>query len=170
MVDDRVNLMVKNGVGGLFIVLIILYVFLNGRVALWVAAGIPVAMLMTFTFMLAIGESFNMVSLMALIMTLGIIVDDAIVVGEHTATRFTEGDGPYEAAENGAGRMVMPVSAAMITTIAAFAPILVIQGGIGQIMGVLPIVVIAVIIASLIECFLILPGHLAIIGTRMPPS
>ena len=158
---DRIMLLVTNGLGGLVLVVGILFVFLNARIAFWVAAGIPVAMLATIGIMWLMGQTINMISLFGLIMMLGIIVDDAIVVGEHTATRFTEGDGPYEAAENGAGRMVMPVSAAMITTIAAFAPILVIQGGIGQIMGVLPIVVIAVIIASLIECFLILPGHLA---------
>ena len=158
---DRIMLLVTNGLGGLVLVVGILFVFLNSRIAFWVAAGIPVAMLATIGIMWLLGQTINMISLFGLIMMLGIIVDDAIVVGEHAATRFTAGDGPYEAAENGAGRMVMPVSAAMITTIAAFAPILVIQGGIGQIMGVLPIVVIAVIIASLIECFLILPGHLA---------
>lgn len=158
---DRIMLLVTNGLGGLVLVVGILFIFLNARIAFWVAAGIPVAMLATIGIMWMLGQTINMISLFGLIMMLGIIVDDAIVVGEHTATRFTAGDGPYEAAENGAGRMVMPVSAAMITTIAAFAPILVISGGIGQIMGVLPIVVIAVIIASLIECFLILPGHLA---------
>ncbi|MEP1206919.1 MAG: efflux RND transporter permease subunit [Rhizobiaceae bacterium] len=158
---DRIMLLVTNGLGGLVLVVGILFIFLNARIAFWVAAGIPVAMLATIGIMWLLGQTINMISLFGLIMMLGIIVDDAIVVGEHTATRFTAGDGPYEAAENGASRMIMPVSAAMITTIAAFAPILVIQGGIGQIMGVLPIVVIAVIVASLIECFLILPGHLA---------
>ena len=158
---DRIMLLVTNGLGGLILVIGILFVFLNARIAFWVAAGIPVAMLATIGIMWLLGQTINMISLFGLIMMLGIIVDDAIVVGEHTATRFSQGDGPFEAAENGAGRMVTPVSAAMITTIAAFAPIFVIQGGIGQIMGVLPIVVIAVIIASLIECFFILPGHLA---------
>ncbi|MEM1318556.1 MAG: efflux RND transporter permease subunit, partial [Pseudomonadota bacterium] len=158
---ERIMLLVTNGLGGLLIVVAVLFIFLNARIAFWVAAGIPVAMLATIGIMWVLGQSVNMISLFALIMMLGIIVDDAIVVGEHTATRFTAGDGPYEAAENGAGQMVTPVSAAMITTIAAFGPILVIQGGIGQIMGVMPIVVIAVIVASLIECFLILPGHLA---------
>jgi multidrug efflux pump subunit AcrB len=158
---DRIMLLVTNGLGGLVLVVGILFIFLNARIAFWVAAGIPVAMLATIGIMWVLGQTINMISLFGLIMMLGIIVDDAIVVGEHTATRFTAGDGPVEAAENGASRMIMPVTAAMITTVAAFAPILVIQGGIGQIMGVLPIVVIAVIFASLIECFLILPGHLA---------
>ena len=158
---ERIMLLVRNGLGGLAIVVATLFIFLNARVAFWVAAGIPVAMLATLGIMLVMGQSINMISLFALIMMLGVIVDDAIVVGEHTATRFSAGDGPYEAAETGAGRMVMPVVAAMITTAAAFAPILLVGGVIGQIMGVMPLVVIAVIIASLIECFLILPGHLA---------
>ncbi len=157
----RIMLLVTNGLGGLVLVVAILFIFLNARIAFWVAAGIPVAMLATIGMMYVSGQTINMLSLFGLIMMLGVIVDDAIVVGEHTATRFSAGDEPYTAAERGAGRMVMPVSAAMITTVAAFAPILVIQGVLGQIIGVLPLVVLAVIVASLIECFLILPGHLA---------
>lgn len=158
---ERIFLLVRNGLGGLAIVVAMLFLFLNARVAFWVAAGIPIAMFATLGIMLVMGQSINMISLFALIMMLGVIVDDAIVVGEHTATRFTAGDNAFDAAETGAGRMVMPVVAAMITTAAAFAPILLIGGVIGQIMGVMPLVVISVIIASLAECFLILPGHLA---------
>ncbi|MFK5977568.1 MAG: efflux RND transporter permease subunit [Rhizobiaceae bacterium] len=158
---ERIMLLVRNGLGGLVLVVGTLFIFLNTRIAFWVAMGIPVAMSATIGFMFVMGQSINMISLFGLIMMLGVIVDDAIVVGEHTATRFSAGDGPYEAAENGAGRMVTPVFAAMITTVAAFAPILLIGDIIGQIMGVLPMVVIAVIFSSLIECFLVLPGHLA---------
>ncbi|MDQ6988652.1 MAG: efflux RND transporter permease subunit, partial [Mariprofundaceae bacterium] len=157
---ERIMLLVRNGLGGLVLVVAILFIFLSARVALWVALGIPTAMLATIGFMYISGQTINMVSLFGLIMMLGIIVDDAIVVGEHTATRFSAGDNSYVAAENGAGRMMKPVLAAMITTIAAFFPILLIRGTIGQIIGVLPLVVIAVIIASQIECFLVLPGHL----------
>ncbi|MEL6947801.1 MAG: efflux RND transporter permease subunit, partial [Pseudomonadota bacterium] len=158
---ERIMLLVSNGLSGLALVVAILFVFLNARIAFWVAAGIPVALLATIGIMWLTGQTINMISLFALIMTLGIIVDDAIVVGEHTATRFSMGDGAYQAAENGASRMVTPVSAAMLTTVAAFAPILVISGVLGQIIGVLPLVVMAVIVASLVECFLVLPGHLA---------
>lgn len=160
-VKGRISLLLRNGLTGLVLVVLTLFIFLNARIAFWVAAGIPVAMSATVGFMWMFGESINMITLFAMIMMLGIIVDDAIVVGEHTATRFAEGDDPYEAAENGAGRMIKPVTAAMLTTVASFAPILLISGIIGQIMGVLPIVVIAVLIASVIECFFILPGHLA---------
>ncbi len=158
---QRISLLFWNGVFGLVLVVATLFIFLNARIAFWVAAGIPVAMFATLGFMLVMGQTINMITLFAMIMMLGVIVDDAIVVGEHTASRFEAGDEPFQAAENGAGRMLTPVMAAMITTIAAFAPMLLIRDIIGQIMGVMPYVVIAVIIASLIECFLILPGHLA---------
>jgi multidrug efflux pump subunit AcrB len=159
--NERIMLLVKNGASGLALVLIILFIFLNARTAFWVAVGIPVAMLITIGVLYVLGETINMLSLFALIMMLGIIVDDAIVVAEHTQTRFKAGEPPMLAAENGAGRMLTPVLAAALTTIASFAPILLMGGTIGAFMGVLPIVVIAVLIASLIECFLILPGHLA---------
>ena len=158
---QRISLLFWNGVYGLVLVVATLFIFLNARIAFWVAAGIPIAMFATIGFMLLLGQTINMITLFALIMMLGIIVDDAIVVGEHTAARFTDGEEPFEAAENGANRMLTPVMAAMTTTIAAFAPMFLISGIIGQIMGVMPYVVIAVIIASLVECFLILPGHLA---------
>jgi multidrug efflux pump subunit AcrB len=158
--SERIWLLVENGGFGLLIVVAVLFLFLNARIAFWVAVGIPVAMMATIGIMYMTGQTINMISLFALIMTLGIIVDDAIVVGEHTATRAAMGDAPLDAAINGAGRMITPVVAAMLTTIAAFAPILLIGDTVGQIMGVLPLVVLAVIVASLVECFLILPGHL----------
>ena len=169
--EARIWLLVKNGIGGLLLVVAILFVFLNGRIAFWVAAGIPVAMLATVGIMFVTGQTINMISLFSLIMMLGVIVDDAIVVGEHTNTRLELGDGPLEAAERGVGMMLMPVMAAMTTTLAAFAPILLVGNTIGQVMGVLPLVVIAVLIASLIECFFILPGHLAnSLAERSAPS
>ena len=159
--SQRIMLLIKNGAGGLALVVLVLFIFLNARIAFWVAAGIPVAMMATLGLMLVSGQSINMISLFGLIMMLGVIVDDAIVVGEHTDTRLHMGDDPVAAAENGVSQMLVPVTAAVATTIATFSPILLITGTIGQIMGVLPLVVIAVAIASLIECFLILPGHLS---------
>ncbi|GGB51272.1 hypothetical protein GCM10011316_24110 [Roseibium aquae] len=161
LVEGRISLLLENGLSGLALVVAILFLFLNARIAFWVAAGIPVAMMATLGIMWLLGESINMISLFALIMMLGVIVDDAIVVGEHTATRQSMGDDPQEAAVNGARTMLAPIIAASATTIAAFLPILLIGDVIGQIMGTLPVVVVAVVIASLIECFFILPGHLA---------
>ncbi|MEM1287637.1 MAG: efflux RND transporter permease subunit [Pseudomonadota bacterium] len=160
-VEQRIQLLVNNGLTGLVVVIAILMVFLNFRVAFWVAVGIPTAVMATLGLMYLFGQSINMLSLFALIMTLGIIVDDAIVVGEHTATRLDMGEEPFTAAENGALRMMAPVIAAMLTTTAAFGPLLLIGDNIGQIMSPLPVVVVAVLIASLIEVFFVLPGHLA---------
>jgi multidrug efflux pump subunit AcrB len=166
-VKSRISLLIKNGLSGLVLVVAILFIFLNARIAFWVAAGIPVAMMATLGIMWLMGESINMISMFALIMMLGVIVDDAIVVGEHTATRQTMGDAPQEAAINGAATMLAPIFAASLTTIAAFLPILLVSDVLGQIMGTLPIVVVAVVIASLIECFLVLPGHLShALGSR----
>lgn len=157
---ERIMLLVKNGVSGLVLVLIILFAFLNFRIAFWVAAGIPIALLATLGIMWMIGQTINMISLFALLMMLGIIVDDAIVVGEHTATRLSMGDDPTTAATMGGSRMALPVLAAILTTQAAFGPLLLVQDTIGQIIEALPMVVFAVLTASLIECLLILPGHL----------
>lgn len=157
---DRINLLVKNGLSGLLLVVVILFVFLNARVAFWVAFGIPVAMMATLGFMWVTGQSINMMSLFALIMCLGIVVDDAIVVGEHTATRYAMGDDPVIAAERGVGQMMWPVIAAVLTTQAAFFPLLMIRDTVGQIMFALPLVVLVMLTASIVECLLILPGHL----------
>lgn len=157
----RIQLLVKNGTSGLLLVIVVLYIFLNGRVAFWVTAGIPVSIAATLAVMYALGQSINMMSLFTLLMMLGIIVDDAIVVGEHTATRHAMGDPSVLAAERGAGQMVLPVAAASLTTAAAFGPILLIGDTVGQIMSVIPIIVICTLTASLIECLFILPGHLA---------
>jgi len=166
-VEARITLLLENGLSGLVLVVGILFLFLNARIALWVAAGIPVAMMATVGIMWLMGESINMISLFALIMMLGVIVDDAIVVGEHTATRQSLGDTPQDAAVNGATTMLAPIFAASLTTIAAFLPILLVGDVLGQIMGTLPVVVVSVVIASLIECFLVLPGHLShALGSR----
>ncbi|WP_414832129.1 efflux RND transporter permease subunit [Afifella sp. YEN Y35] len=166
-VADRIMLLVRNGLQGLILVIIILFVFLNGSIAFWVAAGIPIAMMTTLGVMYVTGQTLNMMSLFGLIMMLGVIVDDAIVVGEHTATRSSRGDDGLTAAIRGAGHMMTPVFAASLTTVAAFAPLFLVRGGIGQFIQTLPLVVIAVILASLVECFLVLPGHLAHSLTRV---
>ena len=107
-----------------------------------------------------LGGSINMVSLFALIMAFGIIVDDAIVVGEDALTKRQAGAAPLAAAHDGARRMLAPVLASSLTTVAAFVPLMLVSGIIGKILFDIPLVVICVIIASVIESFLILPGHL----------
>ena len=160
LIKQRIQILMNNGITGLALVMLVLLVFLNGRTAFWVAAGIPTAFMAALATMLALGESINMLTLFALIMTLGLIVDDTIVVGEHAAAQREAGLGARQAAETGALRMLAPVMAASLTTVAAFLPLVVIGGVIGQIIGAIPLVVVAVILASLVECFLVLPGHL----------
>jgi len=160
-VKQRLNILLKNGYQGLILVLLVLFLFLNWRIAFWVAAGIPVALMATILIMYVMGQSINMISMFALIMMVGIIVDDAIVVAEDVATRQSLNIAPMMAAEQGALTMLKPVSAATLTTMASFFPIFLIQGRIGDFMSAVPLVVIAVLIASIIECFLILPGHLS---------
>ncbi len=157
---ERINLLLTNGAGGLVLVIATLFLFLNVRVAFWVTVGIPVSFLATLGIIYFTGGSINMISLFALIMALGIIVDDAIVVGEDTLTHLEMGESPQNAAIGGARRMLPPVMSSSLTTIAAFLPLTIVGGVMGKIMMDLPMVIICVIIASIVECFLILPGHL----------
>ena len=160
LIKGRIDLLLKNGFSGLILVIIVLFVFLNAPVAFWVAAGIPVALMATMLFMLMSGQTINMLSLFGIIMALGIVVDDAIVVGEHAETKSREGLSSIDAAIEGARRMAAPVLSASLTTIAAFTPLLIISDIIGQIIRGIPFVIIAVIVASLVECFFVLPGHM----------
>ncbi|MCH8465819.1 MAG: efflux RND transporter permease subunit [Roseinatronobacter sp.] len=160
-ISGRIAILLKNGVMGLGLVVVLLFLFLNARTAFWVAAGIPAAMLAAIAVMYLMGLSFNMISLFALIITLGIVVDDAIVVGEHADYRARElGESPAQAAENAATRMAQPVFAATVTTILAFGALILVGGRFGSLIADIPLTVIAVLVASLVECFLILPNHM----------
>ncbi|MFP4606722.1 MAG: efflux RND transporter permease subunit [Thiohalospira sp.] len=161
LLQERIMLLVKNGIGGLLLVLATLFLFLRGRVAVWVALGIPVSFLAALAILHGLGGSVNMISLFALIMTLGIIVDDAIVVGEEALHRYQgAGEGPLEAPVNAARRMWPPVLSSSLTTVAAFLPLMLVGGTIGMILFDIPVVVVCVIAASLLEAFLVLPRHL----------
>ena len=159
-IAERMNLLLTNGLGGLVLVIGILFLFLHGRVAIWVAVGIPISFMATLFIMYILGGSINMISLFGLIMALGIIVDDAIVVGEDALAHYQLGENSLMAAEGGARRMLAPVIASSLTTISSFLPLLLIGGTIGNILFDIPFVVVCVIVASLFESFLILPGHL----------
>lgn len=161
-ITGRLNILMENGLMGLGLVLALLFLFLNARTAFWVAAGIPAAMLAAIALMYVVGITINMISLFALIITLGIVVDDAIVVGEHADFRVRRlGENPIEASERAAQRMFSPVFSATITTIIAFFGLMMIGGRFGSLIADIPFTVIVVLAASLVECFLILPHHLA---------
>ena len=161
-ITKRINLLVDNGLIGLALVIGLLFLFLNARTAFWVAMGIPAALIATIGIMYVAGLTINMISLFALIITLGIVVDDAIVVGEHADFRARNlGEGNIQAAENAAVRMAPPVFSATITTIIAFSGLTLISGRFGDFMADIPFTVIVVLFASLVECFLILPNHMS---------
>ncbi len=160
-ISSRLNMLLDNGLVGLGLVVTLLFLFLNTRTAFWVAAGIPTAMLTAIALMYAAGITINMISLFALIITLGIVVDDAIVVGEHADYRARSGLPPMVAAETAAQRMFMPVLAATMTTVIAFFGLVAIGGRFGDLIADIPFTVSVVLLASLVECFLILPNHMA---------
>lgn len=157
---QRVRMLMTNGLQGMALVLLALFIFLNGRIAVWVASGIPIAIMATLGVMAVLGMTLNMITMFAMIMAIGMLADDAIVVGEHAEALYRSGVPADEAPVQAARVMFFPVLAAVGTTAAAFFPILSLTGSIGQIIGALPIVMVVALAASLVECFLVLPMHL----------
>ena len=162
--EGRIDLLVRNAAQGGLLVLCVLALFLNIRLAFWVSLGIPISFAGAFLLMPQLDLTVNMISLFALIIVLGMVVDDAIIVGEAGYSRMREGKSRLQAAVEGASEVITPVTFAILTTIAAFAPLLFIPGLFGKFFRIIPLMVIAVLIFSLIESFLILPAHLAHIG------
>ncbi len=161
-ITTQLDILLNNGLQGLVLVLLVLFLFLSARTAFWVAMGIPVSMLAAVAVMYAFGFTLNMMSLFALIITLGIVVDDAIVVAEHADYRARRlGDSPENAPVNAVRRMLAPVFSSTATTILAFIGLLFIGGSFGRLINEIPVVVSAVLVASLIESFLILPNHMS---------
>ncbi len=161
LLESRLNLLRKNGIIGLILVLIALALFLDLRLALWVAVGIGLSFVGAFAIMPWLGVSINMMTLFAFILAIGIVVDDAIVIGENIFKAREEGAGPMEAAIKGTQRVAVPVTFAVFTTIAAFTPLLFIPGFIGKFLMWIPMVVISVLVFSLVESLFILPHHLS---------
>lgn len=164
-VSGRLDLMIRNGKSGLLLVLLCLILFLNWRVALWTAVGLPVSFLGTFVIMALMGVTVNLLSMFGLIIVLGIIVDDAIVIGENIYRRVEEGLPARVAAIEGANEVLWPVVVSVSTTVAAFMPLMFIRGQIGDFMRQLPLVVVAALSVSLTEALLVLPAHLR----HLPP-
>jgi len=160
-VADRLSLLSRNGLQGLALVFCVLLLFLGTRLSFWVAVGLPVAFMTALALLSLFGGSLNMISSFALIMILGILVDDSIVVGENIARHMREGGYTLDAAVRGLAEVSWPVIASVTTTVVAFMPLLFIDGIMGKFIRVMPVAVVACLIASLVECLLILPAHLA---------
>jgi multidrug efflux pump subunit AcrB len=166
----RLELLTRNGIAGFLLVFFVLALFLRLSLAAWVALGIPISFLGGFAVMPTLDVSINMISLFAFIIVLGIVVDDAIVVGENIYSHFQRGLSAVDAAIAGTSEVLKPVIFAVLTTIAAFAPILGVSGIIGKFMRVIPIIVIATLVFSLAESLLILPAHLSHARRRDPAA
>ena len=164
-VAGRLGLMIENALLGLALVLAVLTLFLEVRLAAWVAVGLAASFIGTFLFMGLLGVSVNMFSLMALVLALGIVVDDAIVVGESVFSERERGVGGVAAAIRGTRRVSTPVIFSVLTTVTAFAALLPAPGPQGELGRPIPLVVITVLLISLVESLLVLPNHLS----HLPP-
>ncbi len=163
---QRLDLMLRNGLIGLGLVFILLAVFLEVRLAFWVSLGIPISFLGSLLFLPAIGVTFNMVSMFAFIVTLGIVVDDAIVVGENVYFHRQQGMAWLDAAVTGARDIAMPVTFSVLTNMVTFMPIFFVPGFMGKVFRQIPLVVVTVFFISLVESLFILPAHLGHKGAR----
>ncbi|MEM1032291.1 MAG: efflux RND transporter permease subunit [Myxococcota bacterium] len=160
MYRDRVDLLMRNALVGLALVLFVLGLFLEIRLAFWVTMGIPISFIGAALFLPGWDVSINMISLFAFIVTLGIVVDDAIVVGEAVYKRMQDGLSMAQAAVQGAKDVGTPVIFSVLTTVVAFSPLLFVPGTMGKFFRNIPTVVITVLLLSLVESLLVLPAHL----------
>ena len=161
VLNDRLSIMLRNGAAGFVLVFGVLTLFLELRLAFWVSLGIPVSFLGAIALMAVTGVSVNMVSIFAFILVLGVVVDDAIIVGENIHRHQEEHAAGPRGAVEGAREVSKPVTFAVLTTVAAFMPLLFIPGVFGRIFRIIPLVVIPCLLFSLIESLGILPAHLA---------
>ena len=169
-IKDALGKLSLNAVLGILMVVTLLYLFLGPSNALFAALGLPVSLLCTFIFMQAVGESLNTSSLFALMMVVGIIVDDAIVIIENAYRYMQQGMNPKDAAIIGTTEVAAPVFTACLTTIAAFLPLMLLPDVMGKFLRVVPIVVCLSLTASLWEAFLILPAHIGEWSSSKPQS
>ncbi len=160
IVNDRLQMLLNNTWQGLLLVIVALFLFFSWRYTFWVAMGLPVSFLGGLFIMAWLGISINMISMVALLIAIGILMDDAIVISESIASEFQNGKTPVQAAIDGARRVQRGVLSSFITSAMIFGSLLFLQGDLGQILAVIPMVLLAVLTVSLIEGFLILPHHL----------
>ncbi len=161
LVLDRLTMLVENGILGFVLVFLSLWLFLDLRISIWVALGIPVSFMGTLWLMQSGGLNLDMITMFSLILALGLIVDDAIVIAENIYSHRDEGKNPRAAATEGAKEVGIGVVSSTLTTVAVFLPLLLMQGEIGKVLRVMPYGVIAALCVSLVEGFFVLPNHLA---------
>lgn len=160
-VKRRLNILKDNGIVGMILVFVTLLLFLNGRTSFITSMGAPIAFMVAFLIMDMMGISVNLISMFALILVLGMLVDDSIIVAEYYYQQLEAGLPPHEAARKAAWQTIKPVTATIATTMVAFGSLFFMGGIMGKFLWPVPAVVIICLVASLLECFFILPSHLA---------
>lgn len=168
VLQDRLSMVAKNGVQGLLLVFLAIWLFFGLRQAFWIGMGLPVSFLGAIAAMTLLGYSINMLTLVGLLIVIGILMDDAIVIAENIETKRAAGLPPLEAAIQGAAEVAPGVFASFITTAAIFGSLAFLQGNLGELMRVIPVVMLLVLVVSLVEAFLILPAHLSHGGEAAP--
>ncbi len=160
-INRRLGVLKNNGIIGMILVVFVLMIFLDHRIAFMTALGIPIAFCATLSLMAVFGLSVNLITMFGLIIVLGMLVDDGIIVAENCSRYVESGLNPRDAAIKGTEEVMKPVTATIITTIAAYSPLLFIEGMMGKFIWGIPVVVIIALIASLFEALVILPSHFA---------
>ncbi len=160
IVRDRLQMLVKNGIVGLVLVVLVLSLFFRPRLALWAVLGLPAAFMGAFFVMALTGLSLNMITLVALLMAIGIVMDDAVVITDNVAAHAMRKASPLESVIAGTRQVLPGVLSSFLTTAAVFVPLSFLAGELGAVLEVLPVVLIAALAASLVEAFWILPHHL----------
>ncbi|MCP3889408.1 MAG: efflux RND transporter permease subunit, partial [Desulfobulbaceae bacterium] len=162
IVRDRLDMLTINGLEGLFLVFLTLWLFFNFRMSFWVAMGLPVSFCMTFFFMKQIGFSFNMLTMVGLLIAIGILMDDAIVIAENVVAHLEKGKKPLQATIDGVSEVATGVFSSFLTTLFVFGALaLSMQGDIGKVLYAIPVMLILTISISIVEAFAILPNHLS---------
>ena len=167
---DRLNMLITNGVQGLLLVFVTMWLFFNIRISFWVAMGLPVSFLGAFILVPHLGLSINMFTMVGLLMALGLLMDDAIVIAENIMVHRQAGKSPVKAAVEGTKEVAAGVISSFITTICILGPLAFIEGQIGKVLKVVPMMLILVLAVSLIEAFWILPAHLNHTMHRFDPK
>jgi len=160
LIQDRINMLSTNAWQGLVLVFAVMWLFFNIRYSFWVVMGLPVSFLASAFVLAQLGVSINMLSMVALLLALGILMDDAIVISESIGSEIKRGKTPLQAAIDGTKRVSKGVFSSFLTTLCIFSGLLFLKGDIGQLLKVIPVVLISVITVSLLEAFFILPSHL----------
>ncbi len=161
LVSDRLRLLTKNGWQGIILVFLTMWLFFNARLSLWVAASLPVSFLGAFFFLPYFDLTINMLTMVGLLLGIGILMDDGIVIAENIAAHYNRGKQPLQAAVDGVREVSSGVVSSFLTTICVLGPLAFLDGNIGRVLRVVPIVLLLVLSVSLVEAFLILPSHLA---------